>query len=198
MKLLVACQIARLAILPRGTEPRGEALQVAMFGRRDWPQLDAQHAPSALARQRAKGRCFPCCRAPKPRPRCSGVRCAGRRRAERPPNHGRPPTVGPPTPRNRPAPATWLRRTQSGRFEKNAVECTTKSNILTQSFGIVRDHIRVRRTFSIPQKEICGQRVLRGEKRLGPASPEPANPDYSWRVGCVERTAGKMVGCARS
>ena len=54
MKPLVACQIARLVILPRGAEPRGETLQIAMFGRRDLPQLDAQHAPSALRVSRQK------------------------------------------------------------------------------------------------------------------------------------------------
>ena len=55
MQPLVACQIARLVILPRGAEPRGETLQIAMFGRWDLPQLDAQHAPSArrVSRQKA-------------------------------------------------------------------------------------------------------------------------------------------------
>jgi hypothetical protein len=48
MEPLVACQIARLVIFPRGAEARGEALQIAMFGRRNLPQLDAQHVPSAL------------------------------------------------------------------------------------------------------------------------------------------------------
>ena len=54
MNSLVACQIACLVILPRGTKPRGETLHIAIFGYCNLSQLDAQDVPSALRVSRQK------------------------------------------------------------------------------------------------------------------------------------------------
>ena len=114
---LISAQVARLAILPRGAEPRGETLQVAIFGRWDLPQLDAQQRRCPLCPSAARRR-MPCVLpGPQAPPRYSEIRCAGRRTAERPPNRGKPPTR-----EHLPAPATRLRKTRYWWFGNNSVD----------------------------------------------------------------------------